>query len=475
MLFQSFDYLFLFLPLTFLLYSVFARTSVANVVLFGASVFFYAYYDYRFTAFLFASAFGDYYLGRAIGRTKAPSRRKLLIAGSIVLNLGLLFVLKYSGWLSIEFNRLSAWLGLTVAITPLLLPLPAGISFYTFQTLSYTIDVYRRARPPHENLLDYLSFVTFFPHLVAGPIMRSTDLLPQLARRRSLVSSQVAASSMFLIAWGLTKKLVFADNFGDIVDHVDLSTPGAGIIFTYAFALQIYCDFSAYSDIAIGSAKLFNIDLRRNFLTPYLSTSPREFWQRWHISLSTWLRDYLYIPIGGSRGDAAEITRNLIVTMTLCGLWHGAGFLFALWGFYHGVLLALYRYVPYDKYLRAILGNAFGNALAIFLTFNLVCVGWALFRAHSLAELTALWTSTTALMTFQGSAWTAFLEYFWIFLMFMIPIFATEVIGYRFDCEFPDLRDRFPMWLTVTLYIGMFYAVVWFGKRASNAFIYFQF
>jgi D-alanyl-lipoteichoic acid acyltransferase DltB (MBOAT superfamily) len=280
---------------------------------------------------------------------------------------------------------------------------------------------------------------------------------------------------MFLIAWGLTKKLVFADNFGDIVDHVDLSTPGAGIIFTYAFALQIYCDFSAYSDIAIGSAKLFNIDLRRNFLTPYLSTSPREFWQRWHISLSTWLRDYLYIPIGGSRGDAAEITRNLIVTMTLCGLWHGAGFLFALWGFYHGVLLALYRYVPYDKYLRAILGNAFGNALAIFLTFNLVCVGWALFRAHSLAELTALWTSTTALMTFQGSAWTAFLEYFWIFLMFMIPIFATEVIGYRFDCEFPDLRDRFPMWLTVTLYIGMFYAVVWFGKRASNAFIYFQF
>lgn len=475
MLFQSFDYLFVFLPITLVLYSVFARTSFANVVLFVASVFFYAYYDYRFIAFLFASAFGDYYLGRYIAQTEDAARRKFLIAGSIFLNLGLLFVLKYSGWLSIELNYVTAWLGFGAVVTPLILPLPAGISFYTFQTLSYTIDVYRKHRPAHKNLLDYLSFVTFFPHLVAGPIMRSTDLLPQLARRRDIVSPQIVASSLFLIAWGLTKKLVFADNFGDIADHVELTMPGAGIIFTYAFAFQIYCDFSAYSDIAIGSAKLFNIDLRRNFLTPYLSLSPQDFWRRWHISLSTWLRDYLYVPIGGNRGEAAETIRNLIITMTLCGLWHGAGFLFALWGFYHGVLLVAYRYLPIDKYLRAAFGGAAGSALAMFLTFNLICIGWALFRAHSFAEIGTLWTSTAALFTLQPAVWQHFFGYFGVFLLFAVPLFATDLVGYWRDCEFPDLRDNLPTWLTVTLYVVMFYAIVWFGKRTSNAFIYFQF
>ena len=304
---------------------------------------------------------------------------------SVVANLGLLSVFKYTGWVSQSVADLVAGFG--VALTPVALALPPAISFYTFQSMSYTIDIYRREFKPYRNVIDYLSFVAFFPHLVAGPIMRARDLLPQLARVRNLPSAAVVSSALFMILFGLFQKTVLADNAGSIVDLVTRKIvpgatldPGLGLVFGYAFAFQIYCDFAAYSTIARGVARLFGVELMRNFLTPYFSASPSEFWSRWHISLSTWLRDYLYIPLGGNRHGRLLTIRNLMLTMFLGGLWHGAGILFILWGVYHGLLLVIYRFLPIDQILIRHLGR-FGKLVSIVLFFHLVCLGWIFFRA----------------------------------------------------------------------------------------------
>lgn len=397
-------------------------------------------------------------------------------------------------------------------MSPLIVPLPPGVSFYTFQTMSYTIDIYKRQFAPGKSFPNYLSFVTFFPQLVAGPIERAKDLLPQLSTVRKLVSPQVAASALFLILFGLFQKVALADNFGNLVDlvlrHFNASPnalpAGYGLIFTYAFAFQIYCDFAAYSTIARGTARLFSIELSRNFLTPYFATNPSEFWERWHITLSRWLRDYLYIPLGGNKGGGLLTARNLLITMFLGGLWHGAGVFFIVWGVYHGLLLILYRFLPIHEYLKAAFGR-FGNVLATIVFFHLVCIGWIFFRASpeqfwpivnsilalpgavyaAFASVASYWESVTgplhALSLLKSTFWQfftinrAFSYYMWGLIIFATPVVLFDYLGRRRNCEFPDLFQCMPLWIKVSAILTLIYGIAFFGQRQANEFIYFAF
>ena len=380
--------------------------------------------------------------------------------------------------------------------------------------MSYTIDIYRREFHPYRNVVDYISFVSFFPRLVAGPIMRARDLLPQLAKQRPLPGNAEVSAAFFMILFGLFQKTVIADNVGAIVGLVtnmmgpthSALPPGIGLLFMYGFAFQIYCDFAAYSTIARGSAKLFNVNLMRNFLTPYLAASPSEFWQRWHISLSTWLRDYLYITLGGNQHGKLMTLRNLMLTMFLGGLWHGAGFFFILWGVYHGLLLVLYRLFPVDELLVRFLGRRAGKFVAVVLFFHLVCIGWIFFRATP-DQFVPLWNSILALpgaiashvasyapyfqkaspfsldylRLFKGmlagwlSANWVLMVYGWGIVLFALPVVVTDLLAWRKGVEFPDLYERMPLWLKVAIILLLLYAIQFFGRRESNEFIYFAF
>jgi alginate O-acetyltransferase complex protein AlgI len=422
-----------------------------------------------------------------------------------------LSVFKYTTWLTADLSPLLAPYG--IVFTPIALALPPAISFYTFQSMSYTIDIYRREFKPYKNVVDYLSFVSFFPHLVAGPIMRARDLLPQLARMRELPDMATVNGALFMILFGLFQKTVLADNFGAIVESIQRMITnqqgalpaGFGLLFAYAFAFQIYCDFAAYSTIARGVARLFGVNLMRNFLTPYLSSNPSEFWSRWHISLSTWLRDYLYIPLGGNQHGPLMTMRNLMITMFLGGLWHGAGFFFIVWGIFHGLLLVLYRLVPVDVFLIQRFGRV-GKLLSIVLFFHLVCIGWIFFRAtpeqflpivrsivtipqaifgafhDAIAEqLTVGLTWMTPVRIFGGAAakfmagnWMV-AAFGWGVLLFMVPVWVTDYLGWKHGCEFPDLFVRMPLAVRVVLILALIYGMVFFARREANEFIYFAF
>lgn len=512
MTFNSLSYVFIFLPLTVLGYLLLRRTRFANLFMACASLFFYAVSAIWYLVPMFISALIDYFVGQKIHDSNDPAYRKRLLILSVVANLGLLSVFKYTGWLSQELASLLALFGITIGTISV--TLPPAISFYTFQSMSYAIDIYRKEFHPYRNVVDYISFVSFFPHLVAGPIMRARDLLPQLAKMRPLPNGAEINIAFFMILFGLFQKTVIADNVGGIVQLItnmmspahDELPPGVGLLFMYGFAFQIYCDFAAYSTIARGSAKLFNVNLMRNFLTPYLAMNPSEFWQRWHISLSTWLRDYLYIPLGGSQHGKLLTMRNLMITMLLGGLWHGAGFFFILWGFYHGLLLVIYRLVPIDEFLIRCMGPRIGKVIAIAIFFNLVCFGWIFFRATP-EQFGPIWNSILAVPSAVISHIASYLPYFervsffsldflraikgtingwvssnwvltvygWGILLFALPVVITDILGWRKGVEFHDLYERMPTWLKVVMILLLLYAIQFFGRRESNEFIYFAF
>lgn len=474
MQFQTYEYLFIFLPIVFILYNLVRKNIFfSNTILYTASFLFYGFFGWYFLIFLIMSACVDFFVGRKIHQTSDKKVRRNWLLGSLGFNLSVLCFAKYMGWFLEETESLFSFIGLNSELFNYTIPLVPGISFYTFQTLSYTIDIYKGEEKPHKSFSSYLTFVSFFPQLIAGPIERSKNLLPQFETVKTAVSSKVAASALFLITWGVFKKLVFADNFADIANGVNLSSPGMGIVFSYAFALQIYCDFSAYTDIARGSARLFNIQLSRNFLTPYFSSNPSEFWKRWHITLSSWIRDYIYIPLGGSRDKPSKTIINLTLTMFLCGLWHGAGVNFIIWGLFHAALLIIYNKFPIHIILEKVLGKKFGKLSAIFLFFNLTCIGWIFFRAESLKEATKAFLSIINIIT-EGVN-TDFFYAFYVFLIFAIPLMITELISWRKNTEYGDLYEAMPSWLKAGHYIVFFYGLIWLGKRVSNEFIYFQF
>lgn len=511
MIFNSFAYILVFLPISLLGYILLRRTKLCNLWLLTCSIYFYAVGNWWWLIPFFISSLLDYYIGLKIFNSQNKNIRKYFLFISVSTNLLILSIFKYGSWI---IESASLILPPLSAINFVVIGLPAGISFYTFQSMSYSIDIYRKDFTPHKGIIDYLSFVAFFPQLIAGPIMRAKDLLPQLVKKRNLINADVASSAIFMILFGLFQKIVLADNFGTLVEFVSEYLepgsighlpPGLGYIYAYAFAGQIYCDFAAYSTIARGSAKLFNIDLMRNFLTPYFSSNPSEFWKRWHISLSTWLRDYVYIPLGGNRGTAALMIRNLFITMFLCGLWHGAGVLFIVWGLWHGLLLVIYKKFPLDLYLNRYLGK-FGKVLSIIIFFNLVCIGWIFFRAP-IEHIPAIFNSIILFpsscieaikanipyikLAFNGTSpflrtlldigWNLITSQgvmficSWFLLLLYTVLFLFDFIGYRNKCEFPETFSKMKTIFQVIIIVVLLYLMLFFGRREANEFIYFAF
>jgi len=351
---------------------------------------------------IFVGSTIDFYVGRALVRAKTRAHRNALLLVSVVYYLGVLALFKYWNFAADSIAALLAAAGAHVSPTHLRLVLPFGISFFTFETMSYTIDVWRGEMPPADKYLDYLLFVCFFPHLVAGPIVRPRQMLPQLAAPPRM-DAAMQARGLWRIATGLAKKIIIGDFLAQAIVNRVFSTPERFtslevLLAVYAYAVQIYADFSGYSDVAIGSAALFGYELPENFDAPYISTNLQEFWHRWHISLSTWLRDYLYKPLGGSRKGTIATYRNLMITMVLGGLWHGASWNFVIWGALHGGALAVTRMWQRARGEKAAMGAM--RVVTIVATFHFVCLAWIFFRAPTFAH------ATLALQRIAGTSWT---------------------------------------------------------------------
>ena len=395
MLFNSIEF-FVFLPIVYLLYwyASLKNIKAQNVILLIASYFFYGWWDWRFLFLIAFSSLVDFSIGLLLERQQTTSKRKWLLATSLIVNLGLLGVFKYYNFFAENLMAAFTLLGTRPSLSTLNIILPIGISFYTFQTLSYTIDVYRKKLQPSQDPIAFFAYVSFFPQLVAGPIERATNLLPQFSEPRKQDMHR-SMDGLRQILWGLFKKVVLADNcaiyvndiFANYTDY-SASTLLLGAVF---FAFQIYGDFSGYSDIAIGTARLFGFNLMRNFAFPYFSRDIAEFWRRWHISLSTWFRDYLYIPLGGSRGSTWIRVRNTFAIFLVSGFWHGANWTFLFWGFLHALFfLPLLLFDKNRKHVESITHDGYvPNIKTIFKmvsTFLLVSLAWIFFRAENISQ-----------------------------------------------------------------------------------------
>lgn len=395
MLFNSIDFAF-FLPVVFCLYWFVTNRSVKsqNLLLLVASYYFYACWDWRFLLLLLFSTGLDFYTGIRTTRAGRPQSKRTWLWSSIVIKLALLGVFKYYNFFVGSFAAALEQIGFQAHLTTLQIILPLGISFYTFHGLSYVIDVYHGKVKAEKNFIDYAVFVSFFPLLVAGPIERATHLLPQIKQKR-IFRYAAAVDGLRQILWGLFKKVVIADRCGQWADHIfNHSAEYSGpvlVLGAVLFAIQIYGDFSGYSDIALGTARLFGIEVLRNFAFPYFSRDIAEFWRRWHISLSTWFRDYLYIPMGGSRGGTWKKIRNVFVIFIVSGWWHGANWTFIVWGALHAVyylpLLLTHRN---RKHLDTVASGRIlpspKEALRITVTFSLVVFAWIFFRAENIGH-----------------------------------------------------------------------------------------
>ncbi len=449
-----------------------------NVLLLVASYVFYGWVHPWWPILLFATTFIDYWSARKIAETgirqAAPGTRLRWLWVSIITNFGLLGFYKYFNFFVENVAAAGDAIGWHIPHSTLRFALPAGISFYTFQSMSYTIDVYRGHAPARTRFLDVAAFVSFFPHLVAGPIMRATNLLPQVEQPRRF-DPAAARDAAVLIVWGLFKKLVIADNVGVIANkvfalqHPDFYVLWAGV---FAFAVQIYADFSAYTDIARGVAKWYGFDLIKNFAHPYLAAGPADFWHRWNISLSTWFRDYVYIPLGGSRCGSARIAFNVMVTFLASGLWHGASWNYVLWGGYHGLLLVATRSMPtMPRWMRP---------LQIAGMLVLTCVGWLIFRETELHQLVADLRLTSLASTDLGRQAGVYL--FGLVLLYSVPLWVHDLWA---EFRAPDLVEAIerpeaaPGWPRVAsqaVLCGVLFALI-LTLRSQTAlnFIYFAF
>ena len=395
MLFNSFEFM-LFLPIVFLLYwFVFKPRRLQNMFLVVASYVFYGWWDWRFLCLIALTSFFSYASGLLLERYEGRRKlQQLISATNIVLNLAILAVFKYYNFFMDNLATLFGSVGYQLDWVTLDIILPVGISFYTFQALSYTIDVYRGHIRPTHDMIEFFAYISFFPQLVAGPIERATNLLPQFQHERQFDYAK-AVDGMRQILWGLFKKLVIADNCASIVnafwgeynDLNGLSLLVIGILFTF----QIYSDFSGYSDIAIGCARLFGISLKQNFNFPYFSRSIPEFWRRWHISLMTWFRDYIYFPLGGSRCARWKVIRNTLIVFFVSGLWHGANWTFICWGLYHACLIALYILLGINTKTKDVVAQgrllpSVREVCQLAVTFFLAVIGWIIFRAENMTQ-----------------------------------------------------------------------------------------
>jgi alginate O-acetyltransferase complex protein AlgI len=476
MLFNSVDFA-VFLPVVFCLYWALQNQSlkIQNVFVLLASYVFYGWWDWRFLSLIIISSGVDYLVGLFLDRTQDERKRKFFLGISLATNFGILGFFKYYGFFVESFADIIQVFGFKPHIHTVKLILPVGISFYTFQTLSYTIDIYRRKMKPTSDVIAFFAYVGFFPQLVAGPIERASHLLPQFLEKRKFDIEQ-AKDGLRQITWGLFKKVVIADNLAKYVDIIytnfDAYTGPELLLGTLYFAIQIYCDFSGYSDIAIGTARLFGFSLMRNFAYPYFSRDIGEFWRRWHISLSTWFRDYVYIPLGGSRTDTKmRHLINLIITFTLCGFWHGANWTFITWGF----LNALY-YLPLvlaDRHKRytdiVALGRFFPTykeIIQIASTFSLTLFAWIFFRVNSLQDaygfikhlFTSNWLKAPSFQ--QG-------------LPYVLIVLVIE--WFQRDKQHALQIDKIPVWGRWGTYYAVLTSILLYANTGHVPFIYFQF
>jgi D-alanyl-lipoteichoic acid acyltransferase DltB (MBOAT superfamily) len=471
MLFQTFHFLVFFV---FVAGGYFvAGPRVRRWLLLLSSYAFYMAWDARFGALILASTLVDFVAGIRIEDGEERARRRWLVL-SLAANLGILAFFKYLGFFAEVTEDVLALLGVARNVEVWELVLPVGISFFTFQSMSHTIDVYRREIRAERSFVDFATYVAFFPQLVAGPIVRAKDFLPQLRVQRRFDAAGVA-QGVDRILWGLFKKVVVADNLSTVVDVVferpgDFDTPMAWLA-AVCYAVQIYCDFAGYSDMAIGLAAVLGFRLRENFDFPYLSRSPSEFWTRWHVSLSSWLRDYLYVPLGGNRGGTLATLRNLLVTMLLGGLWHGASYTFVLWGAGHGLLLVAYRLAaPLGKRLARLPGLAALATLAMLLW---VIALWIPFRAASLADAGTLLDAM--FLRWERSFDVAMLNHVDLPLVFALlgGVVATHLLRAFTPGTLRALRE--PGTLRSLVWGTLAFAILQFHHAGEVPFVYFQF
>ena len=447
-----------------------------NRLLLAASYVFYGAWDWRFLSLLLASTIVDFFVGRYLGRETDPRRRRAALIASLVFNLGMLGFFKYFNFFADSLAGVLETVGWQPDFVTLNVLLPIGISFYTFMTISYVIDVYRRDIEPTPHLGDFALFVAYFPHLVAGPILRASLLLPQIVRPRVITAPQLREGA-WLVAWGYFQKMFIADTLAPLVDAA--FAPGAtptgveALLAVYAFAFQIFGDFAGYSNIARGISKLMGIELNVNFRFPYFVASPQAFWRHWHISLSTWLRDYLYIPLGGNRGSAARTSRNLLVTMVLGGLWHGAAWTFVVWGVYQGVVLVAARILQaLGRRWRVVVpdGVNWRRVAVGVVMFHVTCLGWLIFRAESLDQVARMLLLVAH--DFHPSP-TTVRAMILPLLLTIAPFLAVHIYQARHDDDTAVLALPWPVQYAI---FGMvFYLVLLFGDFEGAQFIYFQF
>ncbi len=476
MLFNSVEFL-IFLPIVFLLYwSMAGKVKMQNVFVVIASYLFYGWWDAKFLLLIAFTTVCSFVSGLLIGKCDANrGKAKILCGTNIAINLAVLCLFKYYDFFVDSFAGLLAAFGMEADYVTLHLVLPVGISFYTFQALSYSIDVYRGKLSPTNDLVAFTAYICFFPQLVAGPIERATNLLPQFLRRRHFDYAR-AVDGMRQILWGLFKKIVVADGCAVAVDKVfgDYAVYDSGSLLLAAilFAMQIYGDFSGYSDIAIGTSRLFGIDLMRNFRFPYFSRDIAEFWRRWHISLNTWFRDYVYIPLGGSRCSKIKVFRNTMIIFLLSGLWHGANWTFVVWGAFHALLfLPLLLTGSNRRYLGDVAqGRILPSAkesLSMLVTFALVVIGWIIFRADTIGDayeyIVRMFASGQWCMPVHGKEP----------LCYAVIMLIAEWLQRKREhaLQLDGVKKR---WIRITIYYAIIVAILW-QESSSVQFIYFQF
>ncbi|MBD8490892.1 MBOAT family protein [Echinicola sp. CAU 1574] len=480
MLFNSLDFA-VFLPLVFLIYwFVFPKNiKQQNVMLLISSYVFYGWWDWRFLSLILFSTILDYMLGKRMGNSQNESDRKWLLATSVVVNLGFLGFFKYYNFFADSFVQVFTFMGQPIHPRALSIVLPVGISFYTFQTLSYSIDVYKRKLEPARDFISFATFVSFFPQLVAGPIERATHLLPQFYKKRKFDYALAADGSKQML-WGFFKKVVIADNCAEYVniifqnyENYSASTLALGAVL---FAFQIYGDFSGYSDIAIGLSRLFGFDLMKNFAFPYFSRDIAEFWRRWHISLSTWFRDYLYIPLGGSKGGLGIKIRNTFIIFLVSGFWHGANWTFVIWGalnalYFLPLLLAGKNRNNLNQIAEGRLLPSFKEAGQLLITFSLTCLAWVFFRAESVTMAFDYISSMFSISILSKP------QVFPIEIIALVGLFIMiEWLGRESDFAIQSLGIKWRRPFRYGVYYGVFMLIYFAGNFSDEIeFIYFQF
>jgi alginate O-acetyltransferase complex protein AlgI len=478
MLFNSIDFA-IFLPIVFLIYwyIINKNLKLQNVFLVVSSYVFYGWWDWRFLSLIVFSTLVDYILGQLMAKETKSYKRKLFLYISIGVNLGFLGFFKYYNFFLDNFITAFSFFGTQLNARSLNIILPVGISFYTFQTLSYSIDVYRKKLEPTKDLMAFAAFVGFFPQLVAGPIERATNLLPQFYKERQF-SYTKAVDGLRQILWGLFKKVVIADNCAKYVNTIfnDYHEYSGSTLLLGAvlFAFQIYGDFSGYSDIAIGTSRLFGFNLKQNFAFPYFSRDIAEFWRRWHISLSTWFRDYLYIPLGGSRGSKTQQIRNVFIIFIVSGFWHGANWTFIVWGslnafYFLPLLLTNNNRRNIDIVATHKKWPSFKELLRILITFSLTTLAWIFFRAENITHACAYIKNICNFSLFSIPQ----IRPTDLFILLLVFI-GLEWLGRRNMYALENFGFKWKRTLRLVFYYSLMVLIFWYSQNEQE-FIYFQF